>query len=339
MNEHQSAMNALVGSILPADRARAAREIIEPMADSAETAHAADALAFTVALNTILFADLLDRTATGAAYVDDVRRSGRRVRFDHGALRTIRLPHGGTGALPAGEQAFRRILEPLGYVEAAIYPLPRLRMTGRAYRHRTHPETIPQFFVSELHVDQFDAEFADAAARVFGTSSDPIDPDTAAALARLGRGEKLAPEAAAQALRVTVGAFGRQHDRPMLADYEILKRASAEAAWIATEGNAFNHATDRVPDVAALAEAQRALGRPIKDSVEVSGTGRVRQTAFRADPVDRAFGIPAGPDRTLSVPGSFYEFITRDIDPATGTLDLSFDSGNATGIFGMTKAA
>ena len=186
MNKHQSAMNALVGAILPADRARAAREIIEPMADPAEAAQAVDALAFTVALNTILFADLLDRAATGAAYVDDVRRSGRRVRFDHGALRTIRLPRGDTGALPAGEQAFRRILEPLGYAEAAIYPLPRLRMTGRAYRHRTHPETIPQFFVSELHVDQFGAEFADAAARVFGTSRDPIDPDTAAALARLG---------------------------------------------------------------------------------------------------------------------------------------------------------
>lgn len=281
MNKHQSAMNALVGAILPADRARAAREIIEPMADPAEAAQAVDALAFTVALNTILFADLLDRAATGAAYVDDVRRSGRRVRFDHGALRTIRLPRGDTGALPAGEQAFRRILEPLGYAEAAIYPLPRLRMTGRAYRHRTHPETIPQFFVSELHVDQFGAEFADAAARVFGTSRDPIDPDTAAALARLGRGEKLAPDVAAQALRVTGGAFGRQHDRPMLADYEILKRSSAEAAWIATEGNAFNHATDRVPDVAALAEAQRTLGRPIKDNVEVSGTGRVHQTAFR----------------------------------------------------------
>ncbi|NIJ64072.1 hypothetical protein FHR20_001003 [Sphingomonas leidyi] len=339
MNKHQSALDALVGAILPADRMRAARDIIEPMADSAKTASGVDALDFTVALNTILFADLLDRTATGAAYVDDVRRSGRRVRFDHGALRTIRLPHGDTGSLPAGEQAFRRILEPLGYAEAAIYPLPRLRMTGRAYRHRTHPETIPQFFVSELHVDRFDAEFAGAAARVFGTSRDPIDAETAAALARLGRGETLPPDVAAHALRVAVGAFGRQHDRPMLADYELLKRTSAEAAWIATEGNAFNHATDRVPDVAALAEAQRALGRPIKDSVEVSGSGRVRQTAFRADPVDRAFGMPVGPDRTLSVPGSFYEFITRDVDPATGTLDLSFDSGNATGIFGMTKAA
>ncbi|MEA3110817.1 MAG: hypothetical protein QOG58_616, partial [Caballeronia sp.] len=43
------------------------------------------------------------------------------------------------------------------------------------------------------------------------------------------------------------------------------------------------------------------------------------------------------------VPGSFYEFISRDavMDEATGRarLDLGFDAGNATGIFKMTAAA
>ena len=48
-----------------------------------------------------------------------------------------------------------------------------------------------------------------------------------------------------------------------------------------------------------------------------------------------------------AVPGSFYEFITRAElqaspaanDPAQGSrLDLTFDAGNATGIFGMTAA-
>ena len=110
---------------------------------------------------------------------------------------------------------------------------------------------------------------------------------------------------------------------------------SAEAAWIATEGNAFNHATDRVPDVAALAERLRAEGRPVKDKVEVSASGRVRQTALRADTVDRAFADGV----RRAVPGSFYEFISRAADPETGRLDLGFDSGNATGIFAMTRAA
>jgi hypothetical protein len=112
-------------------------------------------------------------------------------------------------------------------------------------------------------------------------------------------------------------------------------------AWISTEGNAFNHATDRVADLAAVAQAQRDLGRPIKDRIEVSASGRVQQTAFRADPVRRRFASDDGWVEH-EVPGSFYEFIQRHPPPgppgqATG-LDLAFDTGNATGIFGMTAA-
>ena len=123
----------------------------------------------------------------------------------------------------------------------------------------------------------------------------------------------------------------------------MLLAESAEAAWIATEGCAFNHATDRVADVDAVACEQRALGRPIKDSVEVSRSGTVRQTAFKADPVARSFrGADGGMTTVLTVPGSFYEFISRDmVAAADGTrqLDLRFDSMNAEGIFKMTAAA
>jgi hypothetical protein len=45
----------------------------------------------------------------------------------------------------------------------------------------------------------------------------------------------------------------------------------------------------------------------------------------------------AGAVRRL-VPGSFYEFITREPLP-NGGLDLRFDSANAQGIFKMTATA
>ena len=113
---------------------------------------------------------------------------------------------------------------------------------------------------------------------------------------------------------------------------------SAEAAWIATEGNGFNHATDRVPDLDALVAAQREQRRPMKDAIEVSRNGRVRQTAFKADPVERGFLDEDDRIVRRTVPGSFYEFIERAPKPEGG-LDLSFDSGNAQGIFKMTEAA
>lgn len=293
------------------------------------------------ALNMALFAGLLDRVPTGRAYTDDVVREGARVQFDHGALRTVRWPH--CGALPPGEAAFTRILKPLGYRLNGTYPLERIKMTGRSYAHLDAPEHIAQFFVSELHPERFSNEFQQAVTNVVGVSVDPLTPQAVAWLAELERDAALPIEQACALLPILVSCFDRRHAAPRLADYSTLLAESAEMAWIATEGNAFNHATDRVADVFAVADAQRALGRPIKERVEVSKSGRVKQTAFQADPVVRVFLDEQGGEVYREVPGSFYEFITRDTytDEESGrvALDLGFDAGNATGIFKMTAAA
>ena len=295
---------------------------------------------FAMALNAVLFLDLLRRAPTAAAYVADQRRLREPITFDHGALRTVRLSSGPTGALPAGAESFALILEPLGYHLAGVYPLAKLRMTGYGYAHREFPETLPQFFVSELHADRFSADFQGAAARLFGSSRDPLTERARLALESFALQGESDFACAAAALPEIAAAFGRWHDTPQLADYRLLLAESDEAAWIATEGSVFNHATDRVADVSVTANTQRALGRPIKDVVEISAAGSVRQTAFRADPVVRTFRTEGGL-MEMTVPGSFYEFISRDLierpegDPS---LDLRFDSSNAQGIFKMTRA-
>lgn len=294
---------------------------------------------FAFAMTVALHHALLVRVPTAAAYAADAREAGRKILLDHGALRTIAFPdEAPTGAIPGGAAGFARILEPLGYARVDVYPLDRLRMTGFAYCQCDFPEDIAQYFVSELHVDRFDDAFGLAARHVFGGTRDALDDDARAALAAFAADGQAPLDLAVRAMPAIVSAFDRHHPVPALADYEVLKAASAEAAWIATEGNAFNHGTDRVGDVEVVADAQRNMGRAMKDRVEVSGSGRVRQTAYRADWVERAFVEEDGTERTMPVPGSFYEFIARDIDPATGRLDLRFDSGNAQGIFKMTAA-
>lgn len=291
------------------------------------------------ALGVALFRTVIDGVPSAADYVGERLAQGHRITLDHGALRTILFPEGPTGQLPGGQQAFARILGPLGYVLATDYPLPRLRMTGHAWCHVDFPQDILQYFVSELHVDQFDAEFKAAAHRVFDSSRDPLTPEAKAVLDRFAA-EGSVPFADAQAtLPVLVAAFDRMHEPAFEADYAALLSQSREAAWIATEGNAFNHATDRVGDVEALADDLRARGKPIKDKVEHSGSGRVHQTAFRADIVERPFRAGDGTSLTRPVPGSFFEFITRDPLPGSDGLDLGFDSSNATGIFAMTRSA
>lgn len=334
---HEILLLLLGDTLAPVEALQALDDILLPELPASPPAMVSRAQ-YALALTAALHHDLLRRVPTAAAYVADCRAAGRKVVLDHGALRTIALPGGApTGALPSGVEAIGRILEPLGYRIADEYPLDRLRMTGFAYCHQDLPDGLAQFFVSVLHVDRFESPFQDAAARIFSTSRDPLDK-RAMALLDIFRAKGMAPiELARAALPALAGAFDRQHMPPSIEDYELLKAHSAEAAWIATEGNAFNHGTDRVEDVAVTADVQRASGRAMKDRIECSGSGRVRQTAFRADWVERRLWS-SGELVTRSVPGSFYEFISRDVDPATGQMDLKFDSANAQGIFKMTAA-
>ena len=340
------AMARLVAAVLGVDaasRALARLAVIPALSGDAAGEGRVSRGELAMALNVLLFADVLERVPAAAAYVERVaaiRRNGGggRLVFDHGALRSI---DGETGALPRGRLAFVRILAPLGYVSGegglgGVYPLDRLRMTGHVYTHADFPENIPQFFVSELHVARLGEAARAAADRVFGASVDPLGAGEAALLAELTARGVVAFDVAAAGLPGLARAFGRHHPEPALADYEALLADSAEAAWIATEGNAFNHATDRVADVVALAEDLRAEGYAIKDAVEISASGRVRQTALIAARVMRGFVDGDGVRVEREVPGSFHEFISRDVDPATGGLDLRFDAGNATGIFKVT---
>jgi hypothetical protein len=288
-----------------------------------------------LALAGLLFEDVQRRVPMARAYVEDSTRGGHALTFDHGALRTVATD---CGELPPGAEAFARILEPLGYRRVGTYDLSKIHMTGFSYCHEDLPEGIPQYFVSELHPERFSPEFQAATARVVGESQDPLTLEVKNILDHLDRADLIDMADARRVLPELVAAFDRQHEEPTVEDYETLLSESAEMAWISTEGNAFNHATDRVQDVFAVAADQKSLGRPIKEAVETSRNGNVMQTAFRAASTQRLFRSAAGHMVVREVPGSFHEFITRKTLP-TGELDLTFDAGNATSIFKMTADA
>jgi hypothetical protein len=309
--------------------------LVVPSALLEETGDRISRAGIAQALNMMLFENLVQRVPDAKLYAKDCLRDGRKIMHDHGAVRTVALA--GMGPLPAGEEAITRILRPLGYALNGTYPLERLKMTGRSHAQAEFPEELAQFFISELHPERFSPEFQATVKRVTGTSHDPLTPEANALLEELEAERSLPVAKAVTLLPLLAAVFDRQHDEAALTDYEILLAESPEMAWISTEGNAFNHATDRVPDVDQLAAGQKALGRAMKATVETSQTGRVRQTAFLAARVQRRFRTPDGTFVEKEVNGSFYEFITRLPLPAEdGKLDLSFDSANAQAIFKMT---
>lgn len=289
------------------------------------------------AMMMVLFHHSLESVPVAKAYVVGQWSRGEKIMLDHGAIRTVSGLKQGT--LPAGQGAFARFLAPLGFYEAATYPLPRLRMVGRSWRHRDYPEEVAQLFVSELDVRDFSPDFRQASARVLGASEDPLSPACLSALKGLEADGSLPVEGAASLVRALVSAFGCHHPPPVWSDVEILRAESPEMAWIATEGNTFNHAAARVSDLDRVVRTQSALGRPIKNRVERSATGRVAQAAFYAAEVRRRFSRPDGRLEERAVLGSFFEFISRESHPGGAGLDLAFDASNAEGIFKMTAGS
>ncbi|WP_372810509.1 2-oxoadipate dioxygenase/decarboxylase family protein [Litorivivens sp.] len=286
-------------------------------------------------LNLLLLADLLERVPLAAMYVAERCAAGERLFLDHGAVRSI---VGAAVGLPAGRRHFARLLEPLGYYQNSVYPLKRLKMTGYSYTHRDYPEEIGQFFVSELDICQFDGTFQAAAHAVFDSACDPLSECSRQLLNKLSVNNSLTLSEAQRLLPQLMACFRRLHALPGRTHYETLKMYSAEAAWIATEGSAYNHVTDRIDSVDAFSDLAHKRGLPIKEKVEVSAQGSVRQTAFRAANVMRPLLNDDGLAELVPVPGAFFEFISRD-RLADGSLDLRFDASNAQGIFKMTDSA
>lgn len=286
------------------------------------------------ALNLCLFHKLVEAVPDGRLYVEEQAEQGRKVVFDHGAIRTVDWV--ANGELPRGRLAFSRLLEPLGFTDVRTYPLTKLNMTGWGYRQQDLPEDIAQFFVSELHPGRFSESFQAAAGRVISSSRDPLNADQLSILNRLQLTRHCSLNEAYRLLPGLYDAFGRQHGVVQHADYQLLLSESAEMAWISTEGNSFNHLTDRVIDLDSVVTEQIRRERPMKDSIETSASGRVMQTAYKACTVKRTMADASGKLQEHQVPGSFVEFIQRKVDPADDKLDLNFDSSNAQGIFKMT---
>jgi hypothetical protein len=333
----KSNVQILLGELLSADALKLTDLVTCP--DSQPLHGPSDAVTrgeLARALTLALFTGLVQVVPDALRYVERVRNIHSLITLDHGAVRTVAAAS--CGGLPCGEAAITRILLPLGYTLAGVYPLPRLKMTGRAYVHADAPQGIAQFFVSELHPEGFSDAFRNTVHDVLSRSHDPLTEPDHAALQMLSQRGTLPLGAAHDLLPQLLRCFGRQHPLPSLAQYHILLQESPEMAWISTEGQAFNHATDRVDDVQELAMQLRDEGYAIKDQVEISSSGAVRQTALRAAIVQR----PVLGDDGLHLrefPGSFFEFISRGprsggIPPAD--MDMRFDSSNATGIFRMT---
>lgn len=179
--------------------------------------------------------------------------------------------------------------------------------------HYAHPEGGPKVFISALRVESLS--------------------DEAAACIRT-----LASQLQDGASRDPIFVNSGRHWRLDAATYERLREESEYAAWLAAFGFRANHFTILVnalkhfDSLAALNAHVEAEGLALSDAGgRIKGSPEVglTQSSTRAQPVNVEFS-----DRTLRIPGSYYEFALRhEVD---GQLFDGFIADNANRIFEST---
>lgn len=236
-----------------------------------------------------------------------LRERGETVVNDHIAIRTFDLP-------PISVDSLACPFEALGYVPVRDYEFPEKKLHARSF---AHPDaTQPRVFISELQTHHFP-----------GLSD-------------------IARELAAQVPTGREGSALLFTELPAwapvpLETYRMLRQESEYAGWLSAFGIRVNHFTvswNALTSFASLQELNEWLvahdfrmnesGGRVKGSPEVL----LEQSSTLANRIEWTF---AGGERE-TIPGCYYEFARRYLDPATGKLYDGFVAKSADKIFEST---
>lgn len=232
---------------------------------------------------------------------------GETFRNDHVALRTF----------ACGPVGLERLAEPFcarGYVESGRYRFAQKRLNARSYRHPAG--ALPRVFISELELGSFSPAFRELVERVV---------------------QGVSAEEPAEQLLTGLQTWPAIR----FADYQKLLAESDYAAWVATFGLRVNHFTVHFNDLKTFSELSQLNAFLEQSGFQLNGEAQKVQggpSALLEQSSTVAASIPwafeGGEER--HVPGGYYEFARRYVDPQTGTIFEGFVAASADKIFEST---
>jgi hypothetical protein len=274
-------------------------------------------------------------------YRDLVLGKGGRVVNDHIAFRTFNAP---TGAQPPGIEAIARIITRLGYTAAGSYTFADKGLTARHYEHPDR--LLPKIFISQLEVDDLPSGCAAAIRAAVADASDLLD---SVDLARLERVAGL-PKQEQASLVDRLYRFFTQRPWPAPRRDTVLEvnKTSQYASWTLLHANSVNHFTAYIneqqvpewPDIEATAAGLRAVGIPMKDTIEGEAGSKLRQTATQAVDEDCEVTEADGRPGLLRWSYAYYELAERGDAPGPDGRPQRFSGflgQQATHLFEMTR--
>lgn len=274
-----------------------------------------------------------------------IEAEGGRVVHDHVAFRSFRHF---AGELDLGIGYVARILEPLGYQLKGAYEFPETHLYAQHYEHpEQESENLPKVFVSELLVDELPFATASLVRRALDSAADQL-PSPSLEWVRLREDRRLAPRQGKwEAAIAGLSQFSTQRpwSPPALRAVREVNQESQYAAWTLLHGFAVNHFTAFInrqgvaslPDLPTTAAALRARGVPVRESLDGSPGGPLRQTATAA--VEEEVPVLDDDGKPALLPWTYAYYELAERGRREGRLFQGFIAGQARHLFETTRKA
>ncbi len=291
-----------------------------------------------------LWGEYVQRVPYAHKYAEMVLARGGEVHNDHIAFRTLNTK---TGTMPAGVPAIARVFTALGYVRKDEYPFTEKKLTAWHYEHRTNPDQ-PKIFISQLEVDELDADTAEMIREAVIDTVDPLSREDIELLSILNQGRSLSEQDATRLVDHLCHFFARPWEVPSRDVVEKVNKTSQYAAWTLLHGNSVNHFTAHInkqhvhawKDIEDTANALKDAGIPMKAEFEGEAGSKLRQTSTEAVMIPCEVQEKDGSIGEIMWSYAYYELAERGMVPDKNGKMVPFNAflgEQATNLFDMTK--
>jgi hypothetical protein len=242
------------------------------------------------------------------------------LREDHIAFRAFDCP---MGEMPGGFASVERVFGPLGWKRGVDdsgkeynYDFPNMKVRAIHLEYPQDRPDLPKIFVSELIVEQLDAEDARKIKIDLAETKDPLTVADKNWLQRLEKGERIPESEAKGLIERCYASLNRPWLPPHRATILDVNDRSQYATWTLLNGG-MNHVAYLTADIEKTVEGHKAAGREMLPTIQGSKEKGLLQTSVRSPMFD--FDVTEDLDGS-KVEAGVFDYAVREADGSIGKI-------------------
>ena len=246
--------------------------------------------------------------------------SAQGLREDHIAFRAFACS---MGEMPSGFESIERIFRPLGWKRGVQadgkeynYDFPNMKVRAIHLEYPADRPDLPKIFVSELIVDQLDAEDARKIKADLADTKDPLTTADKQWLQRLEQGERIPESEAKGLIERAYASLNRPWQPPHRSTILEVNDRSQYATWTLLNGG-MNHIAYLTADIEKTVAGHKAAGREMLPTIQGSKEKGLLQTSVRSPMFE--YAVTEDLDGS-SVEAGVFDYTVREADGSFGSI-------------------